>query len=353
MKAKLLLTLFSVVFGLGFLEIAIRIAMPEGLARPLNDRPSVIYYPGDNRINAWSKQSPDPLRIAVVGDSVTAGSGCQFYDTYSMRLEALLNHNDNQRPAMVRVWAKGGLNPTSELGYKDEILEWNPDLLIMGICLNDAEDAEKKDEINRWRLKALPPPPPPWMAKVLRFTRLGSLAYQKIANLKARKGYLKYYRRLYNPDYSGWRKFSYAMHEWQDACKSHGIPFLAVIFPLFSDVDRYPFDWVHMQIRDMIQAEGVVSLDLLETFRGLSPERLQVIPSVDAHPNEIAHRLAAETIFQYLLANGLVDIGYVPEHANTSPGRMWRIIADYISNVATVDAAKTELLKEKNDVVDE
>lgn len=326
---------------------------PERTVRPRNDRPAVIYYPGDNRINAWSKQSSDPLRIAVVGDSVTIGSGCQFYDTYSMRLEALLNHNDNQRPATVRVWAAGGLNPAAELRYKKEILEWKPDLLILGICLNDAEDTEKKDEIYRWRRDSLPPPPPHWLAKVLRFTKLGSLVYQKIGNLKARRGYLKYYRRLYNTEYSGWQKLRNAMVDWQNTSKSHEIPFLSVIFPLFSDVDRYPFDWVHLQLREMLRVEGIDTLDLLETFRGLSPERLQVIPSVDAHPNEIAHCLAAETIFQYLLANKLVDAGYLPEHANESPTRMWQILADYINNVAAVDTDKTETLKEKKDAVDE
>ena len=347
--ARILLILLSTMLLLGGLELVLR-KVPSGrLGRALDDRPDIFYYWSGARINSWSRGHPDPLRIAFVGDSVTYGTGCQFYDTYSQRLEALLNLNEGQRPAKVRVWAKGGDCPNTETRYLPVIKECQPDILILGICLNDAENVHKMTELSSWRMEALSAPPPPWLAVVLRHTRAGSFIYQKLAARKARKGYLKYYRRLYDKEYSGWKLFVRAIHTFQAFCQEQDIVFVPVVFPLFSDVDRYPFDRVHDQIGDVFREEGIDYVDLLETFRGQSPQRLQVIPLVDAHPNEIAHRQVAEHLFHYLLANRLVDTGYAPQQVSTSLRKMWDILDRYLHQVVEVDAAMSEQLIERDD----
>jgi hypothetical protein len=45
---------------------------------------------------------------------------------------------------------------------------------------------------------------------------------------------------------------------------------------------------------------GVPVIDLSPLYIGIPLERLQVIPGVDRHPNEIAHRMAAERIYLWL-----------------------------------------------------
>lgn len=347
--ARILLMLLPVILLLGGLELTLRIVPPGQSGRAADDRPDVIYYPGDARINPWSRGHPDPLRIAVVGDSVTYGSGCQFYDTYSQRLEALLNLNDNQRSAEVWVWAKGGDNPNTEIRYLPAIEEWKPDILILGICLNDAENAHKMGQVGAWRMETLPAPPPSWLAAVLRHSRAGSFIYQKLAARQARRGYLAYYRRLYNREYSGWKLLVQAIRRFRDFCGEQEIALVPVIFPLFSDVDRYPFDWVHEQIGNVFREEGVAHLDLLEAFRGQSPQRLQVIPMVDAHPNEIAHRQVAENLFHYLLANRLVDGGYAPRQTSMSQREMWQILDRYLHQVVEVDPGMAGKLAESED----
>jgi len=347
--ARLVLAALSPVAALALLELLLRVLPIGRPASPPRDRPLIAFYPSETRLNPWSDNHPDPLRIAVVGDSITNATGCQVYDAYSMRLEALMNHNDGQRPAEVMVWARGGDSTHTELRHLESILAWEPDLLILGICLNDTEDPTHIEEYKRWRVKALPPPPSPGLAKVLRHTRVGTSIYQRLAARKARDGYLAYYRHLYDKDYRGWRLFVRAIRSFRDACQEHGITFVPVVFPLFSDVDRYPFDWVHEQIADALREEGIVHLDLLESFRGQSPQRLQAIPFVDPHPNEIAHRQAAEAIFHFLIANKMVDDEYLPEHANASPERMWKILDRFINDVVSVDADVTERLIESDD----
>jgi len=50
--------------------------------------------------------------------------------------------------------------------------------------------------------------------------------------------------------------------------RNREIAFVPVISPLFSDVDRYPFDWVHAQIAGVLQEGGILFLELLEILPG-------------------------------------------------------------------------------------
>jgi len=320
-----------------FIELALRISQSAGDAGLRHDRPQAFFYPDASRLNPWGRAHPDPLRIAIVGDSITIGHGVQYYDTYGMRLESLLNHNADQRPAHVRIWAQGGDSTRTQLRYMPGILDWKPHVLILGLCLNDTENPHRPQEYRKWRQAAVPPPPPRALAAVLAYTRLGTWAYQQYANFRATRGYHAYYRKLYDPQYSGWDVFVRSLQAFISTCREHDIAFLPVIFPAMDNVDRYPFEWIHEQIGDVLRAEEVPHLDLLATFRNQSPERLQAIPQVDPHPSEIAHRQAAEAIFQFLLANALVDPDYLPQHANVTHERMWTFLARFLYDVTTVD----------------
>ncbi|NLB65379.1 MAG: SGNH/GDSL hydrolase family protein [Lentisphaerae bacterium] len=327
--------ILALILAFGALEIALRI-LPDPASRRIRDRSPAFYYPAETRLRPWARGHADALRIAVVGDSITHGTGCQFYDTYSQRLEALMNLNENQRPVEVRVWAKGGDNPDVEVRHLPAIEEWRPDILILGVCLNDAENLHKKTLIKTWRRDTLPKPPPPWLGAILKHTRAGSFMYQKRADRRAYGGYLLYYRRLYNKEHSGWILLERALARFNDFCKERDIFFLPLVFPLFSDVDNYPFDWVHEQLAATFQEIGVAHLDFLEHFRGQVPMRLQVIPHVDAHPNEIAHRQISEILFHYLIANKIVDEGYVPENSSSSQQHIWNVLDRYLYNVVDV-----------------
>ncbi len=349
--ARMLLALFACLLTLLGVELVLRLARADDEAVLRHDRSLITYYPSGERLNPWSDGHPDPLRVAVVGDSITHGAGVTFYDTYGMRLEALLNFNPDQRPAKVRVWALGGDSTHTQLRYLQEIIPWNPELLILGICLNDTEDPHNAREYRRWRREALPPPPPPWLARLLPRTRAGTWIYQQFASIKAQQGYHRYYERLYDKNYSGWHVFVQTLRTFNETCREHGITFVPVIFPTFDNVDNYPFEWIHDQIKEVLRAENIPYFDLLDTFRGQSPVRLQAIPNVDPHPSEIAHRLAAESIFQFLLANGHIDASYLPQHANASPERMWRMLAHLLQDASAVDADDYERLLHEDEAV--
>jgi hypothetical protein len=98
-------------------------------------------------------------------------------------------------------------------------------------------------------------------------------------------------------------------------CHEANVVFIPMIFPLLSEKfqkDCYPFEYAHEAIHSRCEELHIKYLDLLPAFRWASPERMQVIPGFDPHPDEIAHRMAAETLLQYLLEQGVIPKEYKP-----------------------------------------
>ena len=61
---------------------------------------------------------------------------------------------------------------------------------------------------------------------------------------------------------------------------------------------RYPFPEVHAKVARGRRGAGARVVDLLPAYRGLRWELLVVDGADDEHPNEIAHRIAANVILQ-------------------------------------------------------
>jgi hypothetical protein len=76
---------------------------------------------------------------------------------------------------------------------------------------------------------------------------------------------------------------------------------LVAPWPLLVGLDRgYPFEPAHETIRRLCAGAGIPHYDLLQAFRGRPTADLWVHP-VDHHPNEVAHRIAAEALLLTVL----------------------------------------------------
>ena len=96
-----------------------------------------------------------------------------------------------------------------------------------------------------------------------------------------------------------WEKQKRQLQEISQHLQEHDIEFLAVTFPFLHDLEQYSFANVHRQLSGFWRSEGVPYLDLLPLFRQHQSQPL-VVNQFDAHPNELAHRLAAERIGEFL-----------------------------------------------------
>ncbi len=333
LAGKLALTVAVILLTGGALEIVIRIMAPRFSpeAAAASDRSPIFVYPQASRAHPWARGAPDPLRVAIIGDSFALGAGVQADDAYGARLERLLNMNDRVRPAMVRVFAKCGTSTFQQFGLLREALEWRPRLVILGMCLNDPEDWTDPETLMAWRQAMTPREPGRGMQWLTRKSRLLAWGFRQQEYIRCRREFVRYYRRLYDPHYAGWGRCVYALELFRNDCANEGAVFGVLIFPLLSEkceATRYPFEFAHTALRARLDAFEIPYLDLLETFRGKQPGRMQAIPGVDPHPSEIAHRLAAETLLAWLLARNFIDPEYAPRQTTAGEHAVWQKIRE-------------------------
>jgi hypothetical protein len=85
-------------------------------------------------------------------------------------------------------------------------------------------------------------------------------------------------------------------------CRRENVPLVVMIFPVLYKLDaHYPFRNIHNLVAKEAQDDGAVVLDLLPSFQGRRATDLWVYPT-DQHPNEKAHRIAAEALAAKLTA---------------------------------------------------
>lgn len=74
---------------------------------------------------------------------------------------------------------------------------------------------------------------------------------------------------------------------------------LVVIFPLLYDFENYRFGSIHQKIKNFCNDRRILLLDLFPAFSRHPAEDLWANPT-DHHPNETAHRIAAEEIAAFI-----------------------------------------------------
>ena len=95
------------------------------------------------------RKSPGSRRIIFVGDSFTFGYGVQQKEVFSGELQRLLDP-DRRRIEIINAGFAGGFTLDTEYLFTREVAaKWNPDLVLVGVCLsNDLDDLD----ITTWRI---------------------------------------------------------------------------------------------------------------------------------------------------------------------------------------------------------
>jgi len=74
---------------------------------------------------------------------------------------------------------------------------------------------------------------------------------------------------------------------------------LVVVFPLLYDFEKYRFHSIHEKIEKFCENNHILYVDLFHSFSEHEAEDLWANPT-DHHPNEIAHRIAAEQVAAFI-----------------------------------------------------
>lgn len=281
-----------------------------------NDRPEFYYK--DERARTfqgagYSQTKPEGVyRVAVLGDSFTFATSMQFDDSFPERLERMLNLNAGSRELQVINYGVPGFSTSHEVDTAAQAVAEGADLILLQITLNDPQikharpgGISGKNEFSEFVLE----PDAGWIvgrSRVFQFVR------QRLHNQQTHKAYIKYYYDLFESEQS-WNRFAKSLLAIKKTAVRNNVQMAAIVFPLLGLPlnDGYPFHPLHEKIGKLLTRRGILTLDLFKYFEGLPLARIQVEPGVDFHPNEIAHRLAAERIYIWMVKSGLIPEEFI------------------------------------------
>jgi len=248
-------------------------------------------------------KTPGTRRVVALGDSFSWGTRVEFDDAWPQRLERGLTRQRGERWEVVNL-SRPGMNTVEQAEQlASEGLAYDPDLVVLGYCLNDSED-DAAAEVRRardWEEQA--------RERRARGRRLvdRSALYRMVSGrlraLRENRLRIAAYRSQYAPDYPGWIAGQKALGRMAELCKEKKIPLVVMIFPLFGNPldDGYPFPEIHAAVARAVADTGWARpLDLWPSYRGLDWRNLVVDGPNDEHPNEIAHRIAASALISAL-----------------------------------------------------
>jgi lysophospholipase L1-like esterase len=236
---------------------------------------------------------PGTYRIVALGDSITMGWGVAQDMTFPAQLERMLNAKppkgfpQGQRYEVLNLGV-GNYNTVQEvMRLKNLGLAFNPDLVILGYFINDAE-----------------PTPKPTRGFLIEHSYLFAFAASRMRLLKPSTGtYLDYYRGLYGDDQPGWKAAQAALSDFVSITREHSMPAVMFIIPEMHELgDRYPFADIHRRLEQVGAAIGLPVVDLFPALKGRKPESALWVSPLDAHHNAEAQGLLAKGMYEAIEA---------------------------------------------------
>jgi lysophospholipase L1-like esterase len=251
------------------------------------------------------EKPPGVRRIVILGDSFAEGEGVKEGDTLARVLARLLEERAPGRYEVRNCGRRGTDFPQIFEAFED-VLPFEPDLVVYTLTLNDAIQPPafraRQTYLNDWILdRTMSPEYPDAPRSVLRPRAFDFVADRLGGFLTGRETTRWYLDMWSDANREGWRRTQEYLREMQRRLEQKGARLLVAPWPLFVSLERgYPFGPAHEAIHAFCAGARIPHHDLLPAFQGRSTAELWVHP-VDHHPNERAHRLAAEALLPDVL----------------------------------------------------
>jgi hypothetical protein len=296
------------------------VSTPQSSAVPRNSR-------GHRDRERTLAKAPGTRRIVCLGDSFAWGSAVHFEDALPQRLERALNGRGTETWEVVNI-AEPGMNTVDQAPQlAAEGLAYDPDLVLLAFCLNDSEDRRVRDARMAAaaeaaaRKKARKRAGLPRERPLLDRSAFYRLVHRRVLATIENRRRIDGYREGYAADDPGWIDCQRALGDMVSRTRARGVPFVLAIFPLFANPmgDDYPFRKAHETLAAAVTAAGGRVVDLLPAYHDVRWELLVANGTQDEHPNEIAHRIAADYLFAKLESDVLPSLPPVVRSASRRP----------------------------------
>lgn len=277
------------------------------------DQHNQIYYTVDYNIDVdgyriapnTKKLQTSPTKkqsILMLGDSFVFGQGVKYADIYSTRLQKMLDAN-NYSIFVKNCGLSGRDLPAIAQIYDREEKRGDYSVIVYGFVLNDFvlpnfQDIQGDDLIDQDNN----------IPREYDFVRAHSNIYNLIIyslrKINLHKITIKAYLDIFRGEYAQMRFKE--LRELNQEITSHNQKLVIMLFPLFYNLNHYPFSEIHQKMEDFCKEEKIAFLDLLPHYTQFKTKDLWVHP-VDHHPNDIAHKIAAEQLYTFLTNKKLID----------------------------------------------
>ncbi len=249
-----------------------------------------IYYKINSdgyRDYEFGPKSDKVFRITAIGDSFTIGEGVYASQSFPKVVEKSLR----AKGAGVEVFNLG----VNGHGIRDEwvtldtaLPRYRPDLVLWAYVLNDISHAD----IDLWTLRK--------RGSMKKGANTPSKLYNYIKKRLQRRSYSGDYFDFINQLYQDptmWGELEKLFKEAVLKIRKNNADIVVILFPDLNgyNKDGYRFEPVHEKLRAIFEANGVSYIDMTKSYQEYGPLKLRV-HAVDAHPNEIAHQIAAEAL---------------------------------------------------------
>ncbi len=245
----------------------------------------------------------DVVRILVLGDSLTFGWGAHQDKTYPKVLERKLNENLPAGLKKVEVinTGVGNYNTSQEVAYYENRGRlFHPDIVLVGISINDAEPTPRENR--------------DWLARESYLYVFVTSALDGIMReFGSRPRYQDYYLNLYKDDQPAWIACQDAFKKLIRTCKEDHTQLVLLVLPELHKVGaNYEFQSVTDKFVALGKAANVPVIDMMPSVAKEDPATLWVtVP--DPHPND----KACECYANYL-ADKLPSIVNLPDARSAS-----------------------------------
>lgn len=222
--------------------------------------------------------------VAVVGDSCALGWGVPEGETMSEQLERQLNSSPaagSHRFVVINAGVGNSNTAMQYARYVHQIRPLHPIWVILAFFINDAE-----------------PDPIATNAPVLEHSVLLATLWTRLPSLlvPARRDYLTYYERLYEPQSAGLVTLRRALQAFGRALKDDGAMATVVLIPEMHAPRHFgSFAEIYRRVAALAAESGFEVVDPSDDFPPGSG-RAYWVGSVDAHPNGRAHAVFAAAL---------------------------------------------------------
>lgn len=247
------------------------------------------------------------LKIIFLGDSIIE----EGYLPKEKRLPNLLKTKASQYfNEEIVVWNAGvsGYNSWQILEIlKDKVLNYHPDLIIIGICQNDFVDTLPKvfKVFNRTFLIMRDGSKARFLDWLYQRSEFYKHAYDALANLHRLrlndKGYERYLKNYhFNISENQLERWKQCIKDIGNTAKTNSIETIFLVFPLHSQLVQNN-NLISKQLDDLFIEEGYNFVDLFDVFIDKYEGGLSLYRKHDIiHLNEKGIEIAAEAIFDYM-----------------------------------------------------